>query len=68
MYIYSNEYRKYAPCRHYYYEKEVLIYGFYEESTWKFGMKDRGRNNGYAIKMDSLDALYVNVEVAGFPL
>lgn len=54
--------------RHYYYEKEAIIYGFYEESTWKFGMKDRGRNNGYAIKMTSLDSLFVNVDVAKFPI
>ena len=45
-----------------------MIYGFYEDNTWRFGLKDRGRNNGYGIKMETLDALYVNIENATFPL
>ena len=54
--------------RHFYYEKEAMVYGFYEDGNWKFGLKDRGRNNGYAIKMNSLDALYVENVIAQFPL
>ena len=54
--------------RHYYYEKEAMVYGFYEDGNWKFGLKDRGRNNGYAIKMNSLDALYVENSIAKYPL
>ena len=45
-----------------------MVYGFYEDGNWKFGLKDRGRNNGYAIKMNSLDALYVENVIAQFPL
>ena len=45
-----------------------MVYGFYEDSMWKFGLKDRGRNNGYAITMGSLEALFANVEIATFPL
>ena len=54
--------------RHYYYEKEALVYGFYEENDWKFGLKDRGQNNGYSIKVSSLKALYVNTGIATYPL
>ena len=54
--------------RHYYYEREALIYGFHEGNEWKFGLKDRGQNNGYAIKMSSLESLYVNVDIAKYPL
>ena len=54
--------------RHYYYEREALIYGFHEGNEWKFGLKDRGQNNGYAIKMSSLESLYVNLDIAKYPL
>ena len=54
--------------RHYYYEKEALVYGFYEENDWKFGLKDRGQNNGYSIKVSSLKALYVTTGIATYPL
>ena len=56
------------PFRHYYYEKEALVYGFYEENDWKFGLKDRGQNNGYSIKVSSLKALYVTTSIATYPL
>ena len=63
---------KYLPhafiFRHYYYEKEALVYGFYEENDWKFGLKDRGQNNGYSIKVSSLKALYVTTGIATYPL
>ena len=45
-----------------------MVYGFYEDGNWKFGLKDRGRNNGYAIKMNSLDALYVENSIAKYSL
>ncbi len=54
--------------RHYYYEKEALVYGFYEEGQWQFGLKDRSKNNGYAIRMENLTDLYVNIAFANFPL
>ena len=53
--------------RHYYYEKEAMIYGFYEDG-WKFGLKDRGRNNGYSIRMENFQALCCKIENAKFPL
>ena len=51
-------------CRHYYYEKEALVYGFYEENQWKFGLKDRGQNNGYSIKLSKSEGQCVSIDVA----
>lgn len=57
-----------GTIRHYYYEREAIVYGFHENGEWKFGIKDRSKNNGYSIYMKTPKCLYASVKVASYPL
>ena len=58
-------------CRHsrcYYYEEAVMLYGFYNDGDWKFGLKDRTMSNGHKICVQTPTSLYMYLEEANFPI
>jgi len=65
---YIRDEMKSTELLYYLYERSCILYGFFKEGQWQFGVKDEGKRNGVRLELESMTTQKIVYKDAEFPL